>query len=273
MTTLEVALCQYGLGTADSMAQLQTTVENLFERAGNADLYVLPELFLSDLRLEDEDTPLERTVLTSEEQSTYHEFVKSAAKERDAVIVAGSYNVADDGDVYNRMPIATPESFELYDKRHPTPGERESGKTAGVEAPPIVNHQDTKIGVLNCYDIEFPELTRELVDRGAEVIANPSWTGSDAGYQRISQCGAARAIENQCYVASVPLVGSRGDCQGTGRAAIFSPCDDIHGAHGTRLRLPRDEPAAATCPVDIAALRASRQEAEVRPYSDYLEGK
>lgn len=282
MTAFDVGLCQYALGSADSLDDLCARVDALFDRAGPADLYVLPELFLDDLRLRGEDTPLAETALDADERERYRGFLADAAATRDAVVVGGSYDVASEGGgvdadaggeaFVNRLPLATPDGEVLtYDKRHPTPNERAAGKRGGDGPPPVVEHRGVGVGVVVCYDVEFPETVREVVDRGAEVLAVPSWTGTEAGYQRVRRCAAARAVENQAFVAQVPLVGARGDAAGTGGSAVFAPCDDVLGPHGTRLRLPRDEAAAATCRVDVGALRRSREAADVRPYADATE--
>jgi predicted amidohydrolase len=294
MTDFDVALCQYALGEADSIAAFQRAATALFDRAGDADLYVLPELALSDLRVRGEATPVAETALTPDEVASYHDFLQTAARERDAVVVGGSYNVvvaddagtAGDGDpedpadwtqdddrpLVNRAPVATPDGLDCYVKVQPTPNERSVGKSCGTGSPVLVDHAGVTVGVVVCYDVEFPELVREAVDAGAEVLAVPSWTAGDAGAERVARCAAARAIENQCYVASVPLVGSRGDKGGVGRSRVFAPCDDVCGPHGTRLELPWNQRAAATSTLDVDAVRESRESAEVRPYTDYQEG-
>lgn len=293
MTQLDVALCQYGLGEAASLEEFQGVAATLFERAGDADVYALPELCLSDIRLRGEDTPTGETALGPGEVDTYHDFLLTEAADRDAVIVGGSYNVVIEGEpdgagdvvldgsdwtpesahpMVNRAPIATPEGLTTYDKIHPTPNERDQGKSCGTGEPVVVDHRGVGVGVLVCYDVEFPELAREAAAAGAELLVVPSWTSGDAGAERVSRCASARAIENQYYVASIPLVGERGDTGGVGASTLFAPCDDVCGPHGTRLQLARNECMAATGTVDIEALRESRENAEVRPYSDYLAG-
>ncbi|WP_227356549.1 nitrilase-related carbon-nitrogen hydrolase [Haladaptatus salinisoli] len=267
--TFVIALCQYELRGVESLDGLLRRVEASFDRAGDADLYVLPELFAND-RLE-EAGDADATGIDPGERARLHEFLSSAANERDAVVVGGSYDATDEGSTYNRCPIAVPgSSVRTYDKLHPTPEERRRGKRPGDGPAPVVEHEGVGIGVAVCYDVEFPNLVRGLADRGAEVVAVPSWTADEAGYQRVRRCSAARAVENQLYVAQVSVVGNRpgGDLTGTGRSAVFAPCDDVVGAHGTRLSLPRDESAAATYSVDVTALRKSRTDAAVRPYAD-----
>lgn len=80
-----------------------------------------------------------------------------------------------------------------------------------------------RIGVLICYDSEFPLLARALVEAGAEIILVPSCTDTMAGYNRVKVGSMARALEGQCYVIQAPTVGEAG----------WSPAVDVnHGAAG-----------------------------------------
>lgn len=269
-STFDIALCQYELQPVESVGALTDRIDDLLERAGQADCYILPELLGVAVGLTESDDP---SLIDGTESGALHEYLHEEAQSRDAVLVGGSYNVQDQAthEIRNRCPVATPYGVETYDKCHPIPGEREDGKVGGREAPPVVEHNGVGVGVLICYDVEFPKTVRGLVNRGAEVLAVPSWTSSEAGYQRVRRCSAARAVENQCYVATVPLVSKLDGFEGTGRSSVFAPCDDVVGDAGTRLSLPRDEEAAATCTVDMEALRRSRREASVRPYTDVRE--
>lgn len=264
----EIGLCQYEFDSGvSSVGDLLRRAEALLDRAGEADLYVLPELFAVDCL----DAPDEGVAaLGREDREALRDYLATAAAERDAVVVGGTYNVEDGGATYNRCPIAVPdEGVVTYDKSRLVPEERADGKCAGEAPPPVVEHRGVGVGVAVCYDAEFPELVRDLADRGAEVLAVPSWTATDAGFERVRRCAAARAVENQLYVAQVSVVGAASsESRGTGRSAVFAPCDDVVGPHGTRLLLSRDDHAAAACAVDVDALRESRASAAVRPYTD-----
>ena len=65
-----------------------------------------------------------------------------------------------------------------------------------------------KIGILVCFDVEFPELSRLLVDRGMQILFVPFLTDTKNGYLRVRRCAQARAIENECYVAISGSVGN-----------------------------------------------------------------
>ena len=273
LETLTVAPCQYELTGSASISELCDQATTLLSTAGPADVYVFPELFAVDAHDSPEADPAD-LVLTEADVSELHSWCLETAAERDAVVVGGSYYVDDDG-IRNRCPISTPDgTLETYDKAHPIPNERDGGVMSGTTEPPLVDFQGTTISALICYDVEFPSTVRAVVDRGAELIAVPSWTAGTAGFERVSRCSAARAVENQAYVVQSSLVGTHPrdpESTATGRSAVYAPCDDVVGPHGTRLSLPRDEAAAASCALDIAALEESRERASVRPYTDAAE--
>lgn len=115
MTDFEVALCQYALGSADDIDAFQQEAAALFDRAGEADLYVLPELCLSDLRKRGEDTQAIDTALPPDEVAQYHDFLQTEARERDAVVVGGSYNVvvADEAGRVDEVEAVDPADLSL----------------------------------------------------------------------------------------------------------------------------------------------------------------
>lgn len=267
-TTLDIALCQYAFGGVKTIDAFWERITTLFERCGPADAYILPELIGYDVAV---SNGRKKYQLTNSEIGEFHEKLASEANNRDAIIVGGSYRVSDGDKLYNRAPIALPdESVRTYTKQRPVPAEREDGVASGSHAGPVFEHKGVSVGVLICYDSEFPDVVRDVFERGAEVIALPSLTGSAAGYQRVSRCSAARAVENQAYVLQVPLVGTHpsGQKEGVGRASCFAPCDDVAGPDGTRLTLPPGEHAVGIQRLNVDLIRESRTSASVRPYSD-----
>ena len=84
-----------------------------------------------------------------------------------------------------------------------------------------------KIGVLICYDSEFPLLGRALSE--CDVILSPSCTEALSGYWRVRLGSMARALENQCVTAMASLCGTTGWSEAvgvtTGMGGIFSPPD------------------------------------------------
>lgn len=86
-----------------------------------------------------------------------------------------------------------------------------------------------RIGILICYDVEFPQLARALVEVGVEIILAPSFTEALSGYWRVRIGAMARALEGQCIVVHSPCVGAGKGCPAmgaaTGAAAVYVPPD------------------------------------------------
>lgn len=97
--------------------------------------------------------------------------------------------------------VATYRKLHLYDAF----GQRESDRVrAGeIEAPQTFDWQGFTVGMQTCYDIRFPEVTRRLVDAGADLVLVPAeWVRGPLKEQHWRVLVTARAIENTVYVAA-----------------------------------------------------------------------
>src|SRR3546814_3500742 len=94
-----------------------------------------------------------------------------------------------------------------------------------------------------CYDSEFPELARHLVNQGAMMLFVPFCTDERRGYLRVRYCCHARAVENQCYVITSGVVGNLPNVENMdihyAESAILTPSD---------FAFARDGVAADTAP-------------------------
>lgn len=162
--------------------------------------------------------------------------IKDLAQKNKIWIVAGThlYKVESANECLNRCFIVSPDGvFRRQDKICLIPSERvQTPLTVGGNELQIIELRDgIKMGILICYDSEFPELARRLsLSDKIDLLVVPSWTSTLAGFWRVRYCSIARAIENQLFVMQAPLVGSGrnylGDVeQAFGRAAIYAPCD------------------------------------------------
>lgn len=131
------------------------------------------------------------------------------------------------------------------------------------------------IGVLICYDAEFPLLARALVDAGAEILLVPSATETPAGFSRVRIGAMARALENQCVTVQSPTVGPAAWCEpveaNTGRAAIYGPPDRGWPDDGILAQSERDVPAWAIADIELHAVRRVRAEGGVRTHAHWSE--
>lgn len=119
--------------------------------------------------------------------------------------------------------------IEKYEKIHVTPDEVKAWGMNGGNISKTSEPDAGRVGILICYDVEFPELSRLLALDGLDILFVPFMTDNQNGYSRVRNCAMARAIENECYVA---VAGSVGNLQKVdnmymkyGQSVVFTPCD------------------------------------------------
>ncbi len=136
--------------------------------------------------------------------------IQAAAKALGVHVVWPSYRRGPEpGVVYNSAILIGPdgEIVGIYDKTHPAPWERTSGggwATVGTRAD-VFETALGNIGMMICYDGDFPELSRLLAVKGAEVIVRAS--ALQRSYDIWYITNAARAYDNHVYLVASNLVG------------------------------------------------------------------
>jgi len=153
--------------------------------------------------------------------------IQAAAKELGVYVVWPSYRRgAERGEVYNSAMLIGPdgEIAGIYDKTHPAPWERRDGGgwvQVGTRAD-VFKTELGNIGMIICYDGDFPELSRLLAIKGAEVIIRAS--ALQRSYDIWYITNAARAYDNHVYVVASNLVGpdAHGN-YGFGHSMIINP--------------------------------------------------
>ncbi|MET0725693.1 MAG: carbon-nitrogen hydrolase family protein [Leifsonia sp.] len=211
---LGVAVAQF-VPVADANANLaeMTRLATIAADRG-AGLIVFPEysaFFLADLGQEmvDAAEPLDG------------EFVRALgdlAAQLDVHIVAGVIEETDDTARFSNTLVALDPSGRLvarYRKQHlyDAFGQKESDR---VVAGPLADPETfvvggIRVGMQTCYDIRFPEVTRRLVDAGADLVLVPAeWVRGPLKEHHWRTLATARAIENTVYLAAAdhaPPVG------------------------------------------------------------------
>jgi deaminated glutathione amidase len=186
------------------------------------DLVVLPEAIMADFALEGGSVAAQAEPLDGD----FVGALRAAAKEHVTAVVAGMFETSDDRDrPYNTLLaigadgnlLGSYRKIHLYDAF----GYRESDQlTPGEIRPLVVELAAHKFGLMTCYDLRFPELSRALVDGGAEVLVVPAaWVRGPLKEQQWTTLLAARAIENTCYVVAAAQNGKKY----TGLSQILDP--------------------------------------------------
>ena len=120
-----------------------------------------------------------------------------------------------------------------------------------------------RLGIVICYDSEFPLLARHLVDQGAEVLLVPSCTDSLAGFTRVRVGAMARALENQCVTVQSATVGPCDFCpavdENVGCAALYGPPDHGFAANGILAQSVMNQPGWAVAEASLEAIREVRR--------------
>lgn len=129
-------------------------------------------------------------------------------------------------------------SVERFEKIHVTPDE---AKVWGMQRGNQLKTFDTdcgKIGILICYDVEFPELSRILALEGMNILFVPFLTDTQNGFSRVKLCAQARAVENECYVAIAGSVGNLPKVHNMdiqyAQSAVFTPSDFAFPSNGVK---------------------------------------
>jgi predicted amidohydrolase len=223
-----VAACvQIAVTPNDVRANIDKGVAWLERAAGEyeAELVVFPETVTTGY-----DTDLsaeELWDLVDEAPGRVTHDVQVAAKSLGVYVVWGSYRRGlERGQVYNSAILIAPdgEIAGIYDKTHPAPWERrDSGGWVMVgNRADVFETALGSIGMIICYDGDFPELSRLLAVKGAEIIARPSALQRSFDIWYITNC--ARAYDNHVYLVASNLVGpdAKGN-YGFGHSMIVNP--------------------------------------------------
>ncbi len=161
---------------------------------------------------------------------------------------------------------------EKYEKIHITPSEKSSWGMVGGNQVKVFDTDCGKIGILICYDVEFPELSRILADQGMQILFVPFLTDTQNGYMRVRSCAQARAIENECYVAIAGCVGNLPKVNNMdiqfAQAAIFTPSDFAFPTNGIKAEATPNTEMTLIGDVDLNPLLELHSFGSVRNLKD-----
>lgn len=234
------------------------------------ELYTLPLLSFEKRKL----SPGESIeALTKYTPKLRHELSRMAM-EYNINIIGGSHPTrTENGDIQNVAFVALRDgSTHSQEKIHPTPNESYWWKIKGGDRIDTIQTDCGPIGVLICYDSEFPELARRLVDEGARIIFVPFCTDSREGYMRVRYCSQARAIENQCFVVMSGNVGNLPGVENMdvqyAQSCILTPCDFPFARDGIAAEASENVETLTISDVNLADLSWARVEGTVRNLRD-----
>ncbi|MYR08616.1 carbon-nitrogen hydrolase [Gordonia sp. SID5947] len=246
---LRIALWQCESRTGDvpgNMARLDAALEESARRS--VDLLVTPEMVVSGYSLDAEAA----RHLADPPGGAIAEQVRSMARHHRVGVLYGCAERGREGLVYNAIrcvdrsgtPVATHHKTHLF-------GDLDRGMvTPGATVPPVVDVGGWRLGLLTCYEVEFPELVRSLAVRGADAVCVP--TANMIEYDAVQDVLLrARALENQVFVAYANYCGREGDLVYGGRSEIVAPTGEVRVEAGR-------EPDLVVADLDRSTLARSR---------------
>lgn len=217
---MRVALYQCQPLPLDIPANLQRLQVIAVQAKDKADLLVLPEMFLTGYNIGAKAV----AELAQAQDGDAAQQIAELAKANNMAIVYGYPERAEDGHIYNSVQLIDAQGQRLcnYRKTHLFGELDRTMFSQGPDAFPVVDLEGWKLGLLICYDLEFPENARRLALAGAELIVVP--TANMAPYDFIADVTVrSRAFENQCYVVYANYCGHEGDIHYCGHSSIAAP--------------------------------------------------
>ncbi len=270
---MKVATAAYDLSWLDSWAQYEDKLDRwVAEAAGQgAELLVFPEygaMELSTLDGVEMAGDLERSIHSvSDRMGDVQNLHCHLAKMYNTYILGASAPVVDgQGRPVNRAAFYAPDGrCDHQDKQIMTRFEREDWDIAPGGPLKLFDTALGRIGVLICYDSEFPLLGRALSE--ADLILVPSCTEALSGYWRVRIGAMSRALENQCVTVMASLVGnndwSEAVDMNTGTGGIFGPPDKGFPATGVMAEGTLNQPGWTFAEIDLSAIAEVRADGRV----------
>lgn len=277
---VKIAAAAYPFDWLSDFAAYRTKITRWVEEAADCDLLVFPEYGAMEL------ASLGGPQVAGDLEASLHEVARHEPA-RDALhaelaarhglhILAASGPFFDGTRPINRAVLFGPQGrIGHQDKQIMTRFEREDWDIAAAPGLRIFDTPVGRLGVLICYDCEFPLLGRVLAEAGVEIVLTPSCTDTVAGFNRVRIGAMARALEGQCVVVQAPTVGdvdwSPAIDENRGAAAIYAPSDGFWPESGIVAEGLMDVPGWVKAEVDLDLVAQSRRDGRVLPFAHWPE--
>lgn len=233
-TQARVGAVQWQMREFESVEAVLQQVEYFVDALSDyqSDFAVFPELFNAPLMgLTDQSNQVEAIRFLGTFTERFKTEMGRMAVSYNINIIAGSMiEEGNDGLLYNVAFLFRRDgTMEHQAKLHITPQERRDWVIEGGHELAVFDTDAGRVGMLICYDVEFPEVSRLLADDSMDILFVPFWTDTKNGYLRVRHCAQARAIENECYVVICGSVGNLPSIENLdiqyAQSAVFSPSD------------------------------------------------
>lgn len=274
---VRVAAIQYLQQRVDSFTEFLDLVQHWVRVVASyqTDFVVFPEFFPLQWLSSGELLPADQAMVAlTQRTAEFKTALQNMALKYQVNIIAGAYpHHVTESKIENVSYIFLRDgSIQQQAKLHPTPSEVDSWQVSGGHELNAIDTDCGKVGVLICYDVEFPELSRKLIDQGALLIFVPFCTDERQGYLRVRYCAQARAVENQCYVVMAGNVGVLPNVVNMdiqyAQSCILTPCDFPFARDGIAAEATPNSEAVLFADLNLDTLQQARTHGTVRNLQD-----
>lgn len=276
-STVRVAVVQYLQRAIHSVDEFRQIVTYFVREVSDTrcDFVVFPELFTVQL-LSIENQEIEHREAIQQlaaYELPFREIMSDLAVRFNINIIAGSHPTWVGEQLQNMAYIYLRDGSEFRQpKIHPTPAERYWWNIRGGDSLNAIETDCGPIGVLVCYDCEFPELGRHLANQGIHLLFVPFSTDDRNGFLRVRYSSHARAIENQIYVATAGNVGNLPRIHAMdihyAQSALITPCDFPFARDGVAADTTPNVEMVAVADLRLDILREARTAGTVQNLLD-----
>ena len=275
-TYVRLGLIQWQMRSYKNMDEMFAQVEFFIDSisAYKSDFALLPELFNGPLLAEFNDVS-EAEAMRSLAKYTpdFKKRFSELAIRYNVNIITGSVPSIEGDSLKNIGYLCHRNgNVDQYEKIHITPDETKFWGITGGNLLSIFDTDAGKIGILICYDVEFPELARLLADQGMQILFVPFLTDTQNAYNRVRYCAQARAIENECFVAITGCIGNLPKVENMdiqySQSAVFTPCDFAFPSNGIKSEATANTEMILIADVDLSLLDDLHSYGSVRNLKD-----
>jgi predicted amidohydrolase/GNAT superfamily N-acetyltransferase len=273
---IRLGLIQWQMRSLANLAALFEQAEFFIDTVSGygSDFAVFPELFIAPLmadynHLSEADAIRELAKYAEPIRNRFQELAISY----NINIITGSMPYQKEGTLYNSGFLCKRDgTYETYTKIHITPNEVFHWGITGGNTIQTFDTDCGKIGIVICYDVEFPELTRIMADEGMNILFVPFLTDTQNAYTRVKHCAQARAIENECYVAIAGCVGNLPKVNNMdiqyAQSAVFTPSDFAFPSNGIKAETTPNTEMTLIVDVDLDLLKELHEHGSVKILKD-----
>lgn len=274
--TVRIGLVQWEMRLYKNIEELYDHMEFYVDVVSgyHSDFVLFPELFNAPLMSEFNHL---KEIQSMRELAKYTEPIRKKFSELairyNVNIITGSMPLIEEDKLHNVGYLCRRNGvFDRYEKIHITTNEKDHWGMKGGNNFKVFETDCANIGILICYDVEFPELSRILADEGMEILFVPFLTDTQNAFTRVKHCAMARAIENECFVAIAGSVGNLPKVKNMdiqyAQSAVFTPGDFQFPTNGIKAETTSNNETVLIVDVDLDLLKELHSHGSVTNLKD-----